>query len=495
MARIRLIARLTATAVALGAACTAAVAAAPTDPQAAAQQPLQIMRVPLALDLAGRPLQDVPVMVADTGLDLDNPDIAGRLFSLPSAVPAPDPDGVGNLPMVPAGAHGWDLIGNAPPNTAFQPDPDPSDVGGHGTMVAGVLGAQWNNGQGGAGVAPNARFIAMRTCWVDDNCYQYAQASAIDWAADRGARVVSFSWLSGSGADLEAGLRNAITGHPNVLFVTIPSGNGGAFDADPTDPMPCNLDAPNVLCVTTSAPDDGLDVGAFGRTSVDVAVPTANSVTTSADGGFVPTGSATSFASPTAAGVATILLGIDPTATAAEVRSAIIDSARKVPAWQGKSVSGGIVDAAAAVALFQQRRGIPTPQVPGGPGPGSGPQPADRTAPSVSARRSGASVFITLSEPARVRLQVQRASVGRRVGRACRSVTRVNRRRAACTRWVGLGARSVSLGAGRNRIAVPKRDPKGRLLRRATLHRLVIVATDAAGNAAPARSVTFRSAR
>lgn len=348
---------------------SSAVAAAPTDPQAASQQPLQLMHVGQALDQIARPLADVPVLVADTGLDLDHPDIAPRLYSLPAPVAAPNPDGVPDPGTVQAGRAGWDLIGNDNHHGRLKPDDDPNIPEGssdHGTLVAGLLGGAWNNGQGGAGVAPNARFVPLRTCWDNDECFQYVQGAAIDWAAERGIRVASFSWLSGP---IEDSLRNAIVNHPEVLFVTIPSGNAPvAEDADAGEtPMPCGLDAANVLCVSTSAPDDGLDCGAFGARSVDVAVPTQNSITTVNGGGFGPTGCATSFAAPTAAGLATILFGIDPTARPADVRSAIVDSARRSPAWAGKSVSGGVADAAAAVALFQQRRGIAaaTPRAPG----------------------------------------------------------------------------------------------------------------------------------
>ncbi|MEV4423091.1 S8 family serine peptidase [Patulibacter sp. NPDC049589] len=484
-------------------------AAAPTDPQAAGQQPLTIMKVPQALDLAGRPLQDVPVLVADTGLNLAHPDIAPRLYALPAAVPAPDADGAGNLGNVAAGAPGWDLIGSNVPGT-ITPDADPTDPAGgsgHGTLVAGLLGAAWNNGQGGAGVAPNARFIALRTCWDGDQCYQYVQAAAIDWAADRGARVASFSWLSGP---LEDGLRDAIRTHPNTLFVTIPSGNGGAYDADGEDPQPCGLDAPNVLCVSTSAPDDGLDCGAYGPRSVDVAVPTQNSVTTTKDGGYAPTGCATSFAAPTAAGVATILFGIDPTASAADVRSAIIDSARKVPAWDGKSTSGGVVDAAAAVTLFQQRRGIPAgtgtnPDPVPAPGTGTGTSPKDTKKPALAIKRvrssrAAAKLTVRTSEAATVRLTIERRLIGRKSSGKCRPRTKANRTKKSCVRWTAQRTQTLKLAAGTKGVApsaaravtVKMTDGRGKRLKSGT-YRIVGRATDLAGNVSASHTVALKA--
>ena len=483
-----------------------AFAAAPTDPSAASQQPLALMHVGEALDHIGPQLADVPVLAADTGLDLQHPDIAPRLFSLPQNTPAPDADNPGNPGgTVMAGAAGWDLIGggdNVPNPFALHPDADPSDENGHGTLVAGLLGAAWNNGQGGAGIAPNARFVALRTCWGNDECYQYVQAAAFNWAADRGVRVVSMSWLSSNlPADQEQGLRDAITQHPNVLFVTIPSGNDGAYDVDDPvaqqnktgsmyPPYPCSLNAPNVLCVTTSSPSDDLDCGGYGATSVDVAVPTQNSITTSRGGGFGGTGCATSFAAPTAAGLATILFGIDPTATAADVRSAIVDSARKVPAFAGKSVSGGVADAVAAVDLFQSRRGIPgrTPGVSAPPAPPAPPSVpgavADTTAPVLTvtispaafragglgarlAAKRGARMRIGLSEPALVKITVKRASARRPSGLLKRSI-----------------------GPGTTTLPFVALDKRGRRLPPGR-YKASAVATDLAGNKSRVATVTF----
>lgn len=485
-----------------------ASAAAPSDPLAGSQRPLQIMRVGEALDRLVNPPQDVLVFVPDTGLDLDHPDLQPRLFSLPAATPAPAPDG-GDPGTVQAGRPGWDIIGNAAENTAFQPDDDPTDPpagSGHGTAVSGVLGAAWDNGQGGAGVAPNARFVVIRSCWDNDNCYQYAQASAIEWAADRGVRVVSMSWLSGP---MENGFRDAILNNPDVLFVAIPSGGGGPADADPTNPLPCALDAPNVFCVTTSDDSDGLSCGWYGATSVDVAVPTESNVTTTNGGGFNATGCATSYAAPAAAGVATILFGIDPSAGPADVKAAIMDGARRVPAWQGKSVTGGVVDAFEAVRLFQERRGIPVRQPPAAdPGTGQTPQPpapapeqtpADTLAPQltlavsptrfrIGGRRTR--LLVTVSEAAVLRTAVERALPGRRRGTTCAAPRRAPRGR-RCTRWKRVGALERQLPAGDSKLRLAGVDRRGRKLP-AGRYRVRGTATDAAGNASAPRTAPFQ---
>jgi subtilisin family serine protease len=343
----------------IGACCAASSALGdPTDPQAPEQQPLQIMRVADAVEIAG-PLQDVNVLVADTGLDLDHPDLSGRLFSLPAATKAPNPDGLDDPGAVAAGAPGWDLLGSlTPSDLAADADPsDPESGSGHGTAVAGLLGAEWNNGIGGAGVAPNARFVALRTCWDDDQCYQYVQSAAFDWAAKRDVRVVSMSWLVGKP---ERDFASAIKNAKRTLFVAIPSGTepGSSIDGDGEQRAPCTLkNVSNVLCVTTSGPDNKPSCGAYGPKSVDVAVPVENSITTTNGGGFGPTSCATSYAAPTAAGVATILFGAFPNAKPKQVKAAIIDSARRVRAWKNKTVSGGVVDAKAALKLLNRRIG------------------------------------------------------------------------------------------------------------------------------------------
>lgn len=495
--------------------------APPDDPlypqQVAPGGALAVIHEPQALaSIGATPLADVVVSNLDTGLDLDHPDFASRLVTVPAGTPAPD--SYGSPPPAPTqvpagGSNGWDLLGTLTQgDSTLHPDPDPTDPVGqtsHGTLVAGLLGAAFNNGQGGVGVAPNARFLAIRSCWDNDDCYQSVQSDAVNWAAARGVRVISMSWAA-SLADYTSAFAPAVHAASNTLFVAIPGGNGGAALADDSR-RPCGDPSPNVLCVSTSSPTDGLDCGEYSPTIVDLAVPTQNNITTTNGGGNTTTGCATSFASPTAAGAAAVLFGLDPTATPQVVKQALIDSARPAAEWANRSVSGGILDLDAAVKLFAQRRGITL--APGTPGAPQAPG-ADRIAPRLSlhlSRRTfapddpkghaaksktprGATLTVTLSEPAALRLSIVRRLPGRRVGGHCVAKKATNRRRPACTRS---GAASTlrlrGLAAGSNRRHFAGRI-SGRALTRGT-YQAIGIATDDAGNHSAARTISFAIVR
>jgi hypothetical protein len=155
-------------------------------------------------------------------------------------------------------------------------------------------------------------------------------------------------------------------------------------------------------------------------------------------------------------------------------------------------------------ALSRPAPPVPTPTPPAPPAPA-----VDRTAPLLTAlsakprsfrtrrhagRAAGTTVRFTLSEAATVRLGLERATTGRRVGGGCVRQTRANRSRRSCVRYVvirGVLARKLAAGAARVRFdgrLGGKRVATGR-------YRLVLVATDAAGNASPPRRASVRILR
>jgi hypothetical protein len=128
---------------------------------------------------------------------------------------------------------------------------------------------------------------------------------------------------------------------------------------------------------------------------------------------------------------------------------------------------------------------VPPDSPPSVPAPPAGEPPAggapDTTRPRLSrprlARRrfAGRTVLrFTLSEPATVRLSIERALPGRRVGRSCRAPSRRNRGRRRCTRYGPAGRRTVRARAGANAVRLRGGRPGA--------YRLTITAVDAAGN-------------
>lgn len=104
--------------------------------------------------------QNVVVAVVDTGIQLDHPDLKGKL------VP------------------GYDFVYD---------DADPDDANGHGTHVAGIVGAVTNNGVGVAGTCLNCKLLPVRVLDEYGSGSAGDVAQGIVYAADRGAKVINLS--------------------------------------------------------------------------------------------------------------------------------------------------------------------------------------------------------------------------------------------------------------------------------------------------------------
>lgn len=197
------------------------------------------------------------IAVVDTGVDPGHPDLAANL------------------------EHGLSRNFVPPPYDKEAPtDPaDWADVHGHGTHVAGILGAVGNNGLGVAGVDWRARIVAVRVCRQDGNCPTSSVAEGLAYAGQAGIPVANVSLgFSGDGApdDVEL-LRAAIAAHPGTLYV-VAAGNGDkdgkGFDVDLTPEYPCALELENVLCVAALEPNGALTTFSnWGARSVDLGAP------------------------------------------------------------------------------------------------------------------------------------------------------------------------------------------------------------------------------
>ena len=178
----------------------------PNDPRFEEQWNLSLIGMPGAWAIEkGDP--EVIIAVVDTGFDYTHEDLASRTWVNAGEIPGNgiDDDNNGYIDDV----NGWDfseLPKSDGTGKSQNGDNDPIDESGHGTHVAGIVGAAVGNDVGVAGIAWNCTLMPIRGAGVRgirDN----RSAAAIVYAVDNGARVINMSW---GGRERSFVLRDAV---------------------------------------------------------------------------------------------------------------------------------------------------------------------------------------------------------------------------------------------------------------------------------------------
>ena len=283
----------------------------------------------------------VVVAVIDTGIDYTHPDLAANMWineAEANGTPGLDDDGNG----IADDLHGarW-TDGTGAPTSG-----DPMDGNGHGTHVAGTIGAVGNNGTGPAGVAWDVRLMGLKFL-TDSGSGSISDAvSALEYAIEMGAHVSSNSWGGGGFSQAMADMIDAARA-ANQLFIAAAGNESQDNDANPHYPSSYELD--NILSVASSDQADAMSwFSNHGATSVDLAAPGSDIYSTWPGGGF-NTISGTSMATPHVAGVAALLLGSAPDTPYSDLKAWLLSSADVLPAWSGLTLSGARLNASAAL--------------------------------------------------------------------------------------------------------------------------------------------------
>ena len=279
------------------------------EPVADPYQPLQIVARTLRLDQAHRLAtgRGVRVALIDTGIDLQHPDLSGRIARAADFVTQP------------AGKFAADV---------------------HGTEVAGVLAATGGNGIGLVGVAPEAEVWALRACWPEKPgareavCDSYSLVQALDFAIGAGVQVINLSLAGPRDALLERLLEEAL--RRGIVVVAAAEGDPPSFPAA----------LPGVVAVYGWAESRPIPADAPAIPAGALAAPGIDVLTTVPGGGYDFV-SGSSFSAAQASGVAALLLERDPKLRPAEVAALLLGSAVE----RRDTPGGGIrlLDAFAAV--------------------------------------------------------------------------------------------------------------------------------------------------
>jgi hypothetical protein len=230
-----------------------------------------------------------------------------------------------------------------------------NDVQGHGTAVAGVIVADPDNGKGIVGVAPDASIVPIRAFADDGTQSAAAIIQALDLAGASGARVVNASFGTDpyqrkNVNDFNA-VEAALARHPNTLYVAAAGNEDNDNDEHPV--LPCNADAPNLICVGAYSQDRRpWDETNFGADSVDIMAPgvsiRSSTLPFSASYGFF---TGTSMSAGFVSGVAALLFAKVPRLTPEDAIALLLSTTRRLPSGGGlaRSATGGSPDSVAAL--------------------------------------------------------------------------------------------------------------------------------------------------
>ncbi len=277
--------------------------------------------------------REIVVSILDTGLDFSHPDLQGVYWTNPNEIPnnGIDDDANGFVDDV----NGWDFQEN---------DANPQDEHGHGTFLAGILAARWND-FGLVGVAPNVSIMPVRIL-NEQGILRVDQwgllVDGIDYAVNNGAKIImlSIEALSSPPQSVQDALKRAK--RANVLVIS-PTGNSGkrsiAYPAA----------YPEVLAVSA--------VDSKGKVPSYVNRGEGTMITAPGDGinstwldGSYQLNRGTSFAVPHVAGIAALLWSRNGSLSVDEIWSLLIGSATSLNSDEWNSETGyGLVNASRSV--------------------------------------------------------------------------------------------------------------------------------------------------
>ena len=298
---------------------------------------------------------DVVVAVLDSGIDYHHPDLAENIWVNPSEIPGNgiDDDGDGYIDDV----YGYNAVTDTClDDTCLHPAGDPLDddtsVLGHGTRLAGIIGAVGNNTLGIAGVNWHVKLLPIKIRYEPDRQSSLALVLAgmdyviAKWNQGVNIPLVHISFLISTYSQaLQTGIDAARDA--GILLIWSAGNSGRNVDSDPTAFFSHVYD--NVLPVAAINNTNALSsFSNYGQVGIQLAAPGVGILST-VRSVYTPryqTDDGTSYAAPFVTGVAALLSAYDPTLSYTGLKAHIISATTREDGLAGRVASGGRLNAA-----------------------------------------------------------------------------------------------------------------------------------------------------
>lgn len=248
---------------------------------------------------------------------------------------------------------GWDFVNK---------DNDPFDDNGHGTHVAGTIGAIGNNNTGVSGLNWQSQMVALKTLGGDGSGSLSSAVGATDYfttakvqATNRkeSSRFIGTNNSWGGGGYSQA-LADSIkrASDQDLLFIAA-AGNGGSDGISDNNDIyqnyPSNYTSSNVIAVASLTSTGVLSsFSNYGAVNVDLGAP-GSSILSTLPGNKYGIFSGTSMATPHVTGALALMASTTSQATAQQLKDALLQSAVATSSLSGKTLSGGRLDVEAAI--------------------------------------------------------------------------------------------------------------------------------------------------